>query len=78
MSDIADINETFIKVNGKRILAPYVIKAIGNSSHLETVLIGNGGHVDEMKKIGQDVSINKLNRVKILKYNEDIKLKYAQ
>ena len=78
MSDIADINETFIKVNGKRILAPYIIKAIGNSSHLETALIGNGGHVDEMKKIGQDVSIDKLNRVKILKYNEDIKLKYAQ
>ena len=78
MSDIADINETFIKVNGKRILAPYIIKAIGNSSHLETALIGNGGHVDEMKKIGQNVSIDKLNRVKILKYNEDIKLKYVQ
>ena len=78
MSDIVDINETFVKVNGKRILAPYVIKAIGNSSHLETALIGNGGHVDEMKKIGQDVSIDKLNMVKILKYNEDIKLKYAQ
>ena len=78
MSDIADINETFVKVNGKRILSPYVVKAIGNSSHLETALIGNGGHVDEMKKIGQNVSIDKLNRVKILKYNEDIKLKYAQ
>ena len=78
MSDIVDINETFVKVNGKRILSPYVVKAIGNSSHLETALIGNGGHVDEMKKIGQNVSIDKLNRVKILKYNEDIKLKYAQ
>lgn len=78
MSDIVDINDTFIKINGKRILSPYVIKAIGNSSHLETSLLGNGGHVDEMKKIGQNVSIDKLNRVKILKYNEDIKLKYVQ
>lgn len=78
MSDIVDINETFIKVNGKRVLSPYVIKAIGNSSHLETALIGTGGHVDEMKKIGQNVSINKLNKVKILKYNDEIKLKYAQ
>ena len=78
MSDIVDINEAFIKVNGKRILAPYVIKAIGNSLYLETALIGNGGHVDEMKKIGQDVSIEKLNKVKILKYDGDINLKYAK
>lgn len=78
MSDIVDINETFIKINGKRILAPYVIKAIGNSSYLETVLTGNGGHLDEMKKIGQDVSIQKLNKVKILKYDGEIKTKYIQ
>ena len=78
MSDVVDINEAFIKVNGKRILAPYVIKAIGNSSYLETALIGNGGHVDEMKKIGQDVSIEKLNKVKILKYDGEISLKYAE
>lgn len=78
MSDIVDINEAFIKVNGKRILAPYVVKAIGNSSYLETALIGNGGHVDEMKKIGQDVSIEKLNKVKILKYDGEINLKYAK
>lgn len=78
MTDIVDINETFVKVNGKRILAPYVIKAIGNSSYLETALIGNGGHVDEMKKIGQDVSIEKLNKVKILKYDGEINLKYAK
>lgn len=78
MSDIVDINETFIKINGKRVLAPYVIKAIGNSSYLETALTGNGGHVDEMKKIGQDVSIEKLNKVKILKYNGEIKTKYIQ
>ncbi len=78
MSDIVDINEAFIKVNGKRILAPYVVKAIGNSSYLETALIGNGGHVDEMKKIGQDVSIEKINKVKILKYDGEINLKYAK
>ena len=78
MSDIVDINETFIKINGQRILAPYIIKAIGNSSYLETALTGNGGHVDEMKKIGQDVSIEKMNKVKILKYDGDIKTKYIQ
>ena len=78
MSDIVDITETFIKINGKRIVAPYIIKAIGNSSHLETALTGNGGYVDEMKKIGQDVSIQRLNKVKILKYDGEIKMKYIQ
>ena len=78
MSDIVDINDSFIKINGQRILAPYVIKAIGNSSYLETALTGNGGHVDEMKKIGQNVSIQKLDKVKILKYNNEISTKYIQ
>lgn len=78
MSDIVDIGGTFIKVNGQRILTPYIIKAIGNSSYLETALTGNGGHVDEMKKIGQDVSIRKLDKVKILKYDKEITTKYIQ
>ena len=78
MTDVVDISETFIKINGKRILSPYIIKAVGNSSHLESALTGNGGHLDEMKKIGQDVSIQKLNKIKILKYNGEIKIKYMQ
>ena len=78
MSDIVDISGSFIKVNGQRILAPYVIKAIGDSTYLESGLIGNGGHVDSMKKIGQDVTINKSNKVKITKYNDEINTKYIQ
>ena len=78
MSDIVDINGTFIKVNGKRILAPYIIKAIGNQSYLESALIGNGGHVDDMRKLGQDVSITKSNKVTILKYNDEINTKYIE
>ena len=31
-----------------------------------------------MKKTGQDVSITKPNKVKILKYNDEIKTKYIQ
>ena len=78
MSDIVDISSTFIKVNGQRILSPYIIKAIGDPAYLESGLIGNGGHVDSMKKTGQDVSITKPNKVKILKYNDEIKTKYIQ
>ena len=76
MSDMVDINQSFIKINGQRIVAPYIIKAIGNQSYLESSLISNGGPVDEMKKIGQDVSITKSNKVIAPKYNKEIKIKY--
>ena len=80
MSDIVTIGESnpFIKVNGQRILAPYIIKAIGNQTYLESALLGNGGHVDELKKLGHDIVINKINRVKITKYRDEIKTKYMQ
>ena len=78
MTDIFMINNSFIKVNGQRILAPYVIKAIGNQTYLESGLLGNGGYVDELKKLGHDVSIEKVNQLKISKYNDEIKIKYME
>ena len=78
MSDVVTINDTFIKVNGQRVLAPYVIKSIGNQTYLESALLGNGGYVDELKKIGHDVSIEKHNKLQIGKYNDEIKVKYIQ
>ena len=78
MSDIVSISETFIRINGQRILAPYVIKAIGNQSYLESALIGNGGHVDELKKLGYEATIEKENKVIITKYNGEIKTKYIE
>lgn len=76
MTDIVYINETFVKVNGQRILQPYIIKAIGNQTYLESALLGNGGYVDELQKSGYDVKIEKNKKVKILKYNDEINLKY--
>lgn len=78
MSDIVDINQSFIKINGQRILTPYIIKAIGNQSYLESILISNGGPIDEMKKIGQDVSVEKSNKVLVPKYNKELKIKYIK
>jgi len=78
MSDIVMINDTFIKVNGQRILAPYVIKGIGNQTYLESALLGNGGYVDELKKIGHNIAIEKENKIKIVKYKDEIKLKYIE
>ena len=78
MSDIVNINNSFIKVNGQRVLAPYVIKAIGDQSYMESSITGRGGIIDELKKIGHDISIEKVSRTKINKYNDEIKLKYTE
>lgn len=78
MSDIVEINNSFIKVNGQRILAPYVIKAIGDSAYLESSLLGSGGYVDELKSNGADVTIEKENKVNINKYEDEINSKYME
>ena len=75
MSDVVDV-DTYIKVNGNRILSPYIIKAIGNQTYLESQLLGNGGYVDDLQKSGYSVEIQKKDNVEILKYNGEIKTKY--
>ena len=77
-TDIVYIQEKFIKVNQKTIKAPYVIKAIGNQAYLESALVGNGGYIDELKKIGHDITIDKEAKMVINKYDGDINVKYMQ
>lgn len=78
MSDIVYVNNSIIYVNQQRILSPYVIKAIGNSTNLESTLLGNGGYVEQLRNIGFDISIDKYNKVTIPKYNKEIVHKYIQ
>jgi len=75
MTDIVSINDTFIKVNSQRIEIPYVIKAIGNQTYLEGALLGSGGYVDELKKLGYNISMEKDNMV-IYKYEDEFSTKY--
>ena len=79
MTDVVYIDGAdIIRVNGQRILAPYTIKAIGNQTYLESALLGNGGQVDTMNKVGQDVSIEKKDNIKITKYSGEIKTRYME
>lgn len=78
MSDIVDINYSIIYVNQQRILAPYVIKAIGDSTYLKNSLLGNGGYVDELKGLGFDVEIEENKSIEIPAYSKEIGHKYIQ
>lgn len=79
MSDIAPINDkSLILINGQRVISPYVIKAIGDSTYLESTLVGKGGSIDELEKLGYDVAVEKSDKIKINKYNKEIDSKYMQ
>ena len=78
-TDIVNILDgSFIKVNGQRILEPYVIKVIGNQSHLESAITGNGGKIDELQTLGHTATIEKDNKITITKYNGEVETKYLK
>ena len=74
-TDIVEVN-SYIRVNSKGILAPYTIKAIGNQTYLESALLGVGGYVDELKKWGFDVQIERSDNVEIEAYTNELGYKY--
>lgn len=78
MSDIVYVSNSIIYINQQRILAPYVIKAIGDSTNLESTLLGTGGYIEQLKNIGFEISINKNNKVIIPKYNKEITHRYIK
>lgn len=78
MSDIVYVGNSVIFINQQRILAPYKIRAIGDSTKLESTLLGNGGYIEELKNIGFDINIERENKVTIPKYSKEIRYKYMQ
>lgn len=75
LTDIVSAND-YIVVNGQRLSAPFVIKAIGNRKYLESGLTAKNGYIDKMQKVGKDVIITTEKLISISKYKGDITLKY--
>lgn len=77
-SAIVDIGYTeFINVNGKRIPDnTYVINAIGDPDYLRSAVVGKGGHVDELKELGHETSIQDSKEILIEKYEGEISSRY--
>lgn len=79
MSDIVDINTSdgaqFILVNKKRVVEPYVVKAIGDQKYLESALTTKV--VGFMDQFSENATLQKQNNIKIEKYSGEIKMEYA-
>ena len=78
-SYIVDIGDTFISVNGERIVSPYQIKAIGNPTYLESGLSKKQyGYIDTKLQEGKDIVLKRENNILINKYNGDLNMEYVK
>lgn len=78
MADITEIANGTFYINGQRTQGPFVIKAIGNQTYLTSSLtVKNSGFVDQYSDRLR-VSLEKQKRVKILKSNQEMTVKYLK
>ena len=67
------------KINSKYLRTDtYIVKAIGNSSYLESSLFGKGGFVEQLDISGIKSDIERSKKVSISKYTGDFETKYMQ
>ena len=77
-TDMADVGGS-IKINSRYLRTDtYEIKAIGNSSYLESSLFGKGGFVEQLNTSGIKADIERNKKVTISKYTGDFETKYMQ
>lgn len=78
-SYIVSPNSTFVQVNGVRMVSPYVIKAIGDPTYLESGLSKKQyGYIDAKRAVGKTVKLERQDNIIINKYNGDLEFKYAE
>lgn len=67
-----------IQINGEKVGAPFVIKAIGLPEQLMGALTRQNGYIDILKKASVEVDLKKTNSINIPKYSGVLTYKYAE
>lgn len=76
---VVDINSTYISVNGRRLVSPYVVKAIGDITYLESGLSQKQyGYIDTKTNEGKSVILEKNADLLINAYSKDLSFTYAK
>lgn len=76
-TEIANVDTRFVIVNGKRVVAPFTVKAIGDKKYLESAISIKGGYVDEIKAKEVAISYTVDNNILIKKFTGTMLLKNA-
>ena len=66
------------QINGEKVGAPFIIKAIGNSETLYEALNRPGGYIELLNESGIVSNIKKSNNITIEKYNGTINFNYLK
>ena len=69
---------TTILVNWDKIAPPFEIKAVGNPDMLESGISMRGGHLDQLKLLGMQVHLQKLENIEIPAYTGSFKFEYGE
>lgn len=77
-SFIANIANNYIVVNGERLISPYVIKVIGDTKYLESVINIKGGLKDTIESENKGFSYIDEQEVIIEPYNNQIEINYGE
>lgn len=77
---IVDINESgHITINGTRVVAPYTIKAIGNTTYLESSVAQKSyGFIDTQIAEGKQVTLERVESVVIPAHNKSLEFEYVK
>lgn len=67
-----------IQVNYQKVASPFTIKAIGNSQYLESAMNIKNGIVDTLEEYGLNITVERSNEVKILKFDGTFSTKYSK
>lgn len=76
-TEIANVDTRFVIVNGKRVVAPFTVKAIGDKKYLESAISIKGGYIDEIKAKEVAISYTVDNNILIKKFSGTMSLKNA-
>ncbi|MDO5556833.1 MAG: DUF881 domain-containing protein [Clostridia bacterium] len=77
-TDIVDVGDTII-IGGQRIADPYEVRAIGNQKYLTSTLsLKDTGFIDKYSNSGKSVKLETSERVIVVKYNSQMKIKYIR
>lgn len=77
---ISYINGTnYITINGEYVVAPYTIKAIGNTTYLESSIAQkNYGYIDTQIAEGKEVTLERSTSINIPAYDKNLEFEYVK
>ena len=78
-SYIVDLAGNYITVNGERIVSPFTVKAIGNTSYLESAVAQkNYGYIDTQTAEGKQVALSREASITIAAHNKSLEFEYVR